>query len=99
MALAFRPCGKHIGAQRIEAPGGDGDVELRGAGLMLGLRLADSISNAAFVSALMRHGMLAVVAAENVVRLLPPLIIGPSEIAEAGEKLERAAAELASGAA
>ena len=74
-------------------------VELRSAGLMLGLRLADSISNAAFVSALMRHGMLAVVAAENVVRLLPPLIIGPSEIAEAGEKLERAAAELASGAA
>ena len=68
-------------------------VEVRGVGLMLGLRCAEGVSNLDVVAALHRQGMLTVAAAENVIRLLPPLIIGPAEIGEAVEKLRKAAAE------
>jgi acetylornithine/N-succinyldiaminopimelate aminotransferase len=67
-------------------------VELRGVGLMLGLRCAEGVSNSALVTALQRNGFLSVAAAENVIRLLPPLIIGKAEIDEAVEKLDRTAA-------
>ncbi|HLG86079.1 MAG TPA: aspartate aminotransferase family protein [Alphaproteobacteria bacterium] len=70
-------------------------TELRGKGLMLGLRCADAIANGDMVNALRARGLITVAAAENVIRLLPPLIIGETEIAEAAEKIERAAAELA----
>jgi acetylornithine/N-succinyldiaminopimelate aminotransferase len=68
-------------------------AELRGVGLMLGLRCAEGVSNLAFVSALQRHGMLTVGAAENVIRLLPPLIIGAAEIDLALDILDRTARE------
>jgi acetylornithine/N-succinyldiaminopimelate aminotransferase len=68
-------------------------AELRGAGLMLGLRCAEGVSNLAFVNALQRQGMLTVGAAENVIRLLPPLIIGDAEIDLAVETLDRTAGE------
>jgi acetylornithine/N-succinyldiaminopimelate aminotransferase len=66
-------------------------VELRGVGLMLGLRCAEGISNLDVVNALRENGLLTVGAAENVIRLLPPLIIGEAEIAEAGEILDKTA--------
>ena len=69
-------------------------AEVRGAGFMLGLRCADGVVAGDMVSALHRQGMLTVGAAENVIRLLPPLIIGPAEIAEAIDKLSAAAAEM-----
>ncbi len=70
-------------------------AELRGAGLMLGLRCTDGVQSGDVVTSLRHHGMLAVGASENVVRLLPPLIIGEAEIAKASEIVERTAAALA----
>jgi acetylornithine/N-succinyldiaminopimelate aminotransferase len=56
-------------------------VEVRGDGLLLGLRCVPT--NADIVAQLMARGLLTVPAAENVVRLLPPLIIGRAEVDEA----------------
>jgi acetylornithine/N-succinyldiaminopimelate aminotransferase len=67
-------------------------AEVRGVGLMLGLRCTDGISNLDVVSALRQNGLLSVGAAENVIRLLPPLIIGETEIAEAADILDKTAA-------
>ncbi|MEI9982276.1 MAG: aspartate aminotransferase family protein [Aliidongia sp.] len=61
---------------------------VRGAGLILGLQ--SLVPNGEFVDALRRHKMLAVTAADNVVRLVPPLIIGPREIDEAGAAIDAA---------
>jgi acetylornithine/N-succinyldiaminopimelate aminotransferase len=55
--------------------------EVRGAGLMLGLKMR--VSNTAFIDGLRSHGMLAVAAGDNVVRLLPPLIIEEEHVREA----------------
>jgi acetylornithine/N-succinyldiaminopimelate aminotransferase len=73
-------------------------AEVRGLGLMLGLRCADGVVSGEIVGALQREGMLTVGAAENVIRLLPPLNIGDAEIAEAGAALERVAAAAAGAA-
>ena len=63
---------------------------VRGCGLMLGL--VCKAPNADLVDAAYAQRILAVPAAENVVRLLPPLIISEDEISEAVERLDRAAA-------
>jgi len=68
--------------------------EVRGAGLMIGLQCTDS--NLDFMTALREEGLLSVVADGNVVRLLPPLIIGEAEIDEACAAVERACAAIAS---
>ena len=62
--------------------------EVRGAGLMIGLRCKDTVDNGAVVKKLIENGMLAVPAGENVIRLLPPLIIDDSHIDEATKILE-----------
>ena len=63
-------------------------LEVRGKGLMLGLRLADDHVNADLVNSLIEQGLLTIPAGDNVVRLLPPLIIGRAEIEEAVATLE-----------
>ena len=55
--------------------------EVRGDGLMLGLKCA--VPNADMVAGLRARGLLTVPAAENVVRLLPPLIIEDAHVEEA----------------
>jgi acetylornithine/N-succinyldiaminopimelate aminotransferase len=55
--------------------------DVRGEGLMLGLKMR--VPNTDFVARLFEHKMLAVGAGDNVVRLLPPLIIGEGEVREA----------------
>ena len=67
-------------------------VEVRGAGLMLGLRC--HVPNTQLVDKLRENGLLAVGAGENVVRLVPPLIIDESHVREAVEKIDKAAAQL-----
>ena len=67
--------------------------ELRGQGLMLGLRCR--VPNTDLVQAGHAAGILTVPAADNVVRLLPPLTITDEDIATAAESLESAAARLA----
>ena len=70
---------------------------VRGAGLMLGLK--SKAENRLLMAKLRDGGMLTVGASDNVLRLLPPLIIGESEVAEAIEKLDAACAAAAAEAA
>ena len=68
-------------------------AEVRGEGLLIGLRMMPPSS--AMVDALRAEHMITVAAGDNVVRLLPPLIIGEAEIAEAVTRIDRACARLA----
>ncbi|GAB4393784.1 MAG: aspartate aminotransferase family protein [Kiloniellaceae bacterium] len=61
---------------------------VRGAGLMLGLKCV--VPNTEVVAKLREEGLLTVGAAENVVRLLPPLIIEQRQVDEAVQAIERA---------
>jgi acetylornithine/N-succinyldiaminopimelate aminotransferase len=70
--------------------------EVRGQGLMLGLKC--KVPNQALLKALVAERMLTVQAGDNVVRLLPPLIIGEAEIDLACAKLDAACASLHDGA-
>jgi acetylornithine/N-succinyldiaminopimelate aminotransferase len=71
-------------------------AEVRGEGLLLGLKAA--IPNAALQAALRDQHLLTVAAGDNVVRLLPPLIIGEAEIAQAVAAIDRACLRLESAA-
>ncbi len=64
-------------------------AEQRGEGLLIGLK--PLVPAADLVEALRAEKLLTVAAGENVVRLLPPLIVGEREIAEAMVRLDRAA--------
>lgn len=66
--------------------------EVRGAGLMLGLKC--KATNTEVVSAGFAHGVLTVPAADNVVRLLPALNIPDEDIALAAVKLDAAASHV-----
>jgi acetylornithine/N-succinyldiaminopimelate aminotransferase len=68
-------------------------AEVRGEGLLIGLKMVPPSS--AMVDALRDEHMITVAAGDNVVRLLPPLIIGEAEIAEAIARIDRACARLA----
>jgi acetylornithine/N-succinyldiaminopimelate aminotransferase len=63
-------------------------AEVRGEGLLVGLRMVPPASE--MVDELRAEKMLAVAAGDNVVRLLPPLIIGENEVAEAVARIDRA---------
>jgi acetylornithine/N-succinyldiaminopimelate aminotransferase len=67
---------------------------VRGSGLMVGIKCRETIDNRAFVARLRDNGFLAVAAGDNVIRLLPPLIIGESEIAQAMALLDRTFGEV-----
>ena len=58
-------------------------AEIRGVGLMLGIKLQEKYIAANIVSALKDQGVLLVGAGENVMRILPPLIISEENIFEA----------------
>jgi acetylornithine/N-succinyldiaminopimelate aminotransferase len=66
--------------------------ELRGEGLMIGLKM--KVPNTDFVAALRAHNMLAVGAGDNVVRLLPPLIVEEAHVREALAALAAAARDM-----
>ena len=72
-----------------------GDVvsEVRGAGLLLGLKCVPPA--AACVDAVRETGMLTHTAGDNVLRLMPPLTIREQHVEEAIEHLEQAASTLA----
>ncbi|MFL4975185.1 MAG: aminotransferase class III-fold pyridoxal phosphate-dependent enzyme, partial [Microvirga sp.] len=70
-------------------------AELRGQGLMLGLRT--HVANTDFVDAARGEKLLTITAGDNVVRLLPPLIVGEAEIGEAVARLERTCETLEEG--
>ena len=64
-------------------------VEARGAGLILGLKCV--VPAAEVQAAFTAEGLLSVSAGENVVRLVPPLIITDADIADALEMMRRGA--------
>jgi acetylornithine/N-succinyldiaminopimelate aminotransferase len=66
--------------------------EVRGEGLLLGVVAA--CPNGELVEAMRAEKLLAAAAGDNVVRMLPPLIIDEPEIAEAIGRIERAAARI-----
>ncbi len=66
--------------------------EVRGKGLMLGIKLKEPAVSRDFVAHLRdNHGLLTVAAGENVVRILPPLVIEEHHIAECIERLSEGA--------
>ena len=67
-------------------------VEARGHGLMQGIKLDERIVNRDFKAELEGEGLLVAPAGDNVLRLLPPLIIDESHVAEAIEKFAIVAA-------
>ncbi|MDX3901049.1 MAG: aspartate aminotransferase family protein [Sphingobium sp.] len=74
-------------------PNHDGLFEdVRGMGLMLGVKLKNDVEARGFVAHLRdNHGLLTVSAGQNVVRILPPLVIEDSHIAECIERLSAGA--------
>jgi acetylornithine/N-succinyldiaminopimelate aminotransferase len=64
-------------------------AEVRGKGLLVGLKCIPP--NGEIVEALRHERLLTVAAGENVVRLLPPLIIDENHVAEASGAIERVA--------
>jgi acetylornithine/N-succinyldiaminopimelate aminotransferase len=67
-------------------------AEVRGEGLLIGLHALVPVGE--FVDALRAEKMITVAAGDNVLRLLPPLIVSEPEIAEAIARLDRACARL-----
>ena len=68
-------------------------AEIRGEGFLVGVRAL--VPAGELVDALRAEKMIAVSAGDNVVRLLPPLIISEQDIAEGIRRLDRACAALA----
>lgn len=67
--------------------------EIRGRGLMLGVKMKEPAVSRDFVAHLRdNHGLLTVAAGENVFRVLPPLVITENDIAECMERLSAGAA-------
>ena len=67
--------------------------ELRGQGLLLGLKLKTPSGD--FINAARAEGLLTIGAGENVVRILPPLNVSEAEVRQAMAMLEKAAMGIA----
>jgi len=68
-------------------------AEVRGEGLLIGLRAV--VPNGELVDELRAEKMITVAAGDNVVRLLPPLIVSEDEVAEAVRRIDRACSRIA----
>ncbi len=68
-------------------------AELRGSGLLLGIRCQPAMTAGDFVARLRANGLLCLTAGENVLRILPPLIVGEAEIEEGVGILNKVAKE------
>ena len=66
-------------------------AELRGSGLLLGIRC--HVTAGDFVAKLRAEGLLCLTAGDNVLRILPPLIVGEREIEEGLGIIEKVAKE------
>jgi acetylornithine/N-succinyldiaminopimelate aminotransferase len=80
---------------RLKDRHGEIIAEIRGEGLMQGIALRVPVND--FAAAARDEGILVIPAAENVARLLPPLIIGEEEIFEAVARFDAACQRIESG--
>ena len=64
---------------------------MRGSGLLLGIRCVVPAGD--IVARLRENGLLALTAGDNVLRLLPPLVVGEAEIGHAMDTLHKVARE------
>lgn len=69
-------------------------AEVRGRGHLLGLK-CDGLANTGMIAALRANGLLSAPAGDNVVRLLPPLIIERSHVSEALDAVAAACGQVA----
>ncbi len=67
--------------------------EIRGQGLMVGIKCR--VKSSDFIAACHDQHLLTIAAGDNVVRLLPPLIVTPADVDDAAERLQQACAALA----
>ncbi len=67
-------------------------ADIRGEGLMMGLKTV--VPNGDVVAAARRHHLLVIAAGDNVIRLVPPLVVSDAEIGDAVRRLEGACADL-----
>jgi acetylornithine/N-succinyldiaminopimelate aminotransferase len=82
---------RELGARLREGLAAIGAVEeVRGAGLMIGLRLAEGIDAAELGSRLFEDGLIVNVPGPSTLRLLPPLIVSEAEVDEAIARIDRA---------
>ena len=68
-------------------------AELRGSGLLLGVRCQAALPAGDFVAKLRENGLLCLTAGENVLRILPPLVVSEGEIAEGVGIIDKVARE------
>ena len=71
----------------IQAQHSDIIDEVRGVGMMLGLKINDKIEHSKVVEKFITNGLLTIPAGNNVIRIIPPLIIDSEHVKEAQEKI------------
>ncbi len=81
---------------RARLAGTPGVVEVRGRGLMVGIELREPCGH--LVQAALEQGLLINVTADNVIRLLPPLVIQAAEVDQIIDTLAALIAAQAGGA-
>ena len=67
-------------------------AEIRGEGLMIGVKV--KVPPAEFAAAARAHHLLTIPAGDNVVRLLPPLVLSDEELSEGVRRLDAACADI-----
>lgn len=69
---------------------------VRGEGLLMGMKMRTP--NGEAIAALRQAGVLTVAAGDNVIRVMPPLVIGADELRQMGHRMEAGFAQLAKSA-
>ncbi len=82
------------GLRKIQIDYPDKIDEIRGVGLMIGIKFNEDYENLEIVSNLINNGLLTVAAGQNVVRMLPPLIIKTPHVNKALKILRETINEL-----
>jgi acetylornithine/N-succinyldiaminopimelate aminotransferase len=68
-------------------------AELRGSGHLLGIRCQSNVTAGDFVAKLRTNGLLCLTAGDNVLRILPPLIVSEREVDDAVAVIDKVARE------
>lgn len=73
--------------QKLKAEFPDVIDEIRGVGLMIGIKINDKIEHNELVKKMIDNGLLTIPAGNNVIRIIPALIIEEHHVAEAMRKI------------